>query len=196
MVDNFDKISQLLSFDSDDEFYFLQVIQRKKENNVSGTKNHNRLLRYHLITSVDKLMSLKPELIQFASYFNARVCINLNKRSFEKVAFKALKNTSDAIVDKDYRRAKHAWISACGQSGAVGDKRWIVDLDGEQVRKINMYAMHIDEHCKPEGDKVITEIPSKNGVHLITKPFDVKHFSESFDDVEVHKNNPTNALIP
>jgi hypothetical protein len=196
MIDNFNRIRYLLHFESDDEFYFVQIIQRKKENQVAGTKNHNRILRYHAITSVEKLMSLKDEMISFANYFNARVCINLNRRSFKKVGLKALKNITDTVIEEDYPRARNAWISACGQSGAVGEKRWIVDIDGEQIRKINLYGMYINEHCKPEGDKVITTLPSKNGCHLITKPFDVKEFTQNFCDIEIHKNNPTNLYIP
>lgn len=198
MIDNFNQIKELLSFNSDDEFYFVQIIQRKKENKVGGTKNHNRFLRYHLITSQDKLMKLKDEMIQFANYFNARVCINLNKRSFEKVAFKSLKNMSDAIVEKDYPRAKNAWISACGQSGAVGIKKWIVDVDNDN-KEVDEESLvwFIDHEIKPDDkEKVLHKIPSKNGYHLITNPFDAKTFSEGYPELPVHKNNPTNLYIP
>jgi hypothetical protein len=32
MVDNFEKIIPLLKFDSEDDFYHLQILMRKKEN--------------------------------------------------------------------------------------------------------------------------------------------------------------------
>ncbi len=134
-------------------------------------------------------------MIHFADYFNARVCINLNKRSFEKVAFKSLKNISDAIVDKHYSRAKHAWISACGQSGSVDEKRWIIDVD-EKGRDANDMILFVERQCRPEGEKYVATIPSKNGYHIITTPFDLKYFSWYYPGYEVHKNNPTNLYIP
>jgi hypothetical protein len=75
------------------------------------------------------------------------------------------------------------------------EKRWIVDIDTkdeiirEDIRAfINM--------VKPEGYKCITEIPTKNGVHLITKRFDVMEFKKKYADVDVVKKNPTILYIP
>jgi hypothetical protein len=51
---------------------------------------------------------------------------------------------------------------------------------------------------RPVGDKVIAEIPTKNGVHLITRPFNLQEFKETFDgdwDI-IHKNNPTLLYCP
>jgi hypothetical protein len=31
----------------------------------------------------------------------------------------------------------------------------------------------------------------KNGVHLITTPFNLQQFKEEYQDIDVHKNNPT-----
>lgn len=44
MVDNFEQIGNLLSFDSNDEFYFLQILQRKKDNpsGYLGSNNSSR----------------------------------------------------------------------------------------------------------------------------------------------------------
>ena len=39
-VDNFDLIEEFLKFESEDDFYFLQVIQRKKDGNETGRGNN------------------------------------------------------------------------------------------------------------------------------------------------------------
>ncbi len=44
--------------------------------------------------------------------------------------------------------------------------------------------------------KVITSIPTKNGIHLITKPFKVETFRKSFPDIDVQKKNPTLLYYP
>ena len=35
------------------------------------------------------------------------------------------------------------------------------------------------------------ELPTANGVHFITKPFDLQRFKEIYPNTDVHKNNPT-----
>ena len=60
--------------------------------------------------------------------------------------------------------------------------------------------------CEPTGDKIITQIPSKTGIHLITSPFNVVQFKNNFADelraykmsyidLEIHKDTPTNLFI-
>ena len=47
MIDNFEQISKLLTFTSEDEFYFVQVLQRKKDNpgGYLGSNNSSRLIK-------------------------------------------------------------------------------------------------------------------------------------------------------
>lgn len=40
VVDNFIQIKDLLKFDSADDFYFCQIIKRKKENKDIGNNSH------------------------------------------------------------------------------------------------------------------------------------------------------------
>jgi hypothetical protein len=49
---------------------------------------------------------------------------------------------------------------------------------------------------KPEGPKVESVIPTKNGYHLITKRFDVKTFGEKYPDIDIQKKNPTLLYLP
>jgi hypothetical protein len=32
-------------------------------------------------------------------------------------------------------------------------------------------------------------IPTKSGIHIITRPFNLKNFKEKYPDVDVHKDN-------
>jgi len=34
-------------------------------------------------------------------------------------------------------------------------------------------------------------VPTKSGVHIITRPFNLKKFKEKYPNVDVHKDNPT-----
>lgn len=192
MVDNFEQIKGLLEFGSEDEFYFVQIIKRKKENAEMGSNSH--IVKFYYLKSAADLDKDKEEMILLAKYHNARVCINLNKRSFERTAFHTLKKLTDQILNKDFKNARKAYNSVCGMHAGEIDKTWIVDID-EKGRYANDVLKGI-ETIAPIGDKLIAIIETKNGVHLITKPFNLQTFKEWYPNIEVHKNNPTIIYIP
>ena len=208
MINNFKQIRELLSFDSDDEFYFVQILQRKKDNpgNINGSNNSSRLIKAYYINSLDKFDKLTDEMIFFAKHFNARVGINLNKRSYYKTAFNTMKNMAEQMHNKNFQHVARAWNTACGVHNG-GDKIWLLDVDAitdvdilamfdypESRREFYMTKCIIKS--KPIGAKIIANIPSKSGYHLMVKGFDSREFVKEFPEVEIHKNNPTNLFIP
>ena len=198
MIDNFDLIKDLLDFRSNDDFYFVQILKRKKDNGnekVNGRNNNSRIVKTYYIESKDHLEFVKPEIIELCKIFNARAGINLNRRSFEKLAYQQLKKTTDMIINREFHKIHRAYNTVCGQHSYESDKRWILDVDNkdEDMREITNF---IADYCKPEGPKFISMIPSMSGYHLIVKPFDPREFFHRYKDVEIHKNNPTNLYIP
>jgi hypothetical protein len=152
------------------------------------------VVKTYFIKSVDDLQKNMDEMKLLADFHNARVCINLNKRSFERTCFHALKKITDQIMNKDYPNARKAYNSVCGMYSAEEDRKWIVDID-VRGRYANEVLKCVD-NCDPKGNKLITILDTKNGVHLITKPFNLQQFKVAHPDVEVHKNNPTVVYIP
>lgn len=199
MKDNFEKIKPLLSFKSEDEFYFVQIIQRKKDTKMAvGSNNSNRLIKAYYISSIEQLDFLKEEMIFFAKHFNARVGINLNKRSFERTAFHTMKKISDQIMNRDYRSVRAAYNSVCGEYSKDNDKRWILDIDEKLDFEVMNSLLNQLLEVDPVGVKVIAVLDSRSGYHLITKPFNIGQIKDVLDfyKIEVHKNNPTNLYIP
>jgi hypothetical protein len=199
MVDNFDQISKLLSFNSEDDFYFLQILQRKRDNpqGYLGSNNSSRLVKAYYITSVEQLFKYKDEIIKLCEVFNARAGINLNKRSYYKTAFNVLKLTAEQLHNKAFTKIYRAWNTACGVHNG-GDKVWLLDFD--YIPTNPDWYIDIKGYLYGQApimkDKVLGFIPSKNGIHVITAPFDTRKFSIDFPDVEIHKNNPVNVYIP
>jgi len=202
MVDNFKQINKLLEWNNSDEFYFLSVIQRKKDAKegvkVNGTNNNSRLIKAYFVKSLDYLEFIKPEVIELCNLFNARAGINLNKRSFKKTALQNLKLVTDNLINENYDKVYKTYTSACGKFSHDKNKKWIIDLDGEEqndpdyVRDLGCFVNDI----VPHGDKIIDRIPSKSGSHLIVKPFNLSKFKEKYTLIDVQKNNPTNIFIP
>ncbi len=193
-VDNLDLILPLLDFSSKDNFYYLQILQRKKENSELGS--NSRVIKNYYLASKEDLLKKYDEIIGLCHVFNARAMIRLNKRNFIKVAFKTLVNVGNVIANGEHKFVKKAYDRACGKGHDDPNKKWILDIDIDFTKE---WGNELEEYInaqKPTGTKCLAIIPSRSGIHLITKPFNTEGFSDQFPEVEIHKDNPTNLYIP
>lgn len=202
MINNFEQIRELLEFRSKDDFYFLQILQRKKDvkdgQKVNGTNNNSRLVKAYYVKSLDHFDFLENEVVKLCELFNARAGINLNRRSFEKMSLQHLKKVTDQIINGDYNKAHKAYSSVVGAFSNESDKKWILDIDRKMdILEIDELTAYLST-LQPIGLKQIQFIPSRSGFHLISKPFNLHDFRQSMwaEEIEVHKNNPTNLYIP
>lgn len=206
-VDNKEIIKPLLTFPKPgDSFYFIQILQRKKDHKgtmLGGSTNNSRLIKAYYITSLEKLEIHWGEMVKLAELFNARVSINLNPRSFKKAGFQLLTKIANQMENGDFYNIRKAYDSVLGNYHAEMDKRWIVDLDKEDLDKkdkivqyINLAHLTMSEHETAGNYKILAEIPSKSGMHIITNPFNLEAFGKTFPKIEIHRNNPSNIFIP
>ena len=88
MTDNFDIIKPLLKFNDHQDFYFLQLLLRKKDGNEvpAGSDNQRRLVRDYHITSPEMLDEIKEDVIRRCNETNARAYLRLNKRNYKTIA--------------------------------------------------------------------------------------------------------------
>jgi len=194
MIDNIQKVLPFLQFESEDDFYYLQILQRKKENPQIGS--NSRVIKNYYIKSQQYLLDRYPEIKILCEVFNARASIRLNKRSFEKTGFKTMENLANTMQNREYSFLMKSYDRACGLLNNEKEKKWILDIDfipsDDTVMNITGFLTNIE----PEGRKALEIIPSKSGIHLITRPFNTKVFRDRFPSIEIHKDNPTNLFIP
>lgn len=200
MIDNLELIKPLLEFKSPDDFYYLQILQRKKENSELGS--NSRVIKNYYIKSIEHLELRYQEIKDLCILFNARASIRLNRRSFEKVAFKTLQNIANSMSNKEYSFINKSYDRACGlgHNDKNKNKSWIIDIDKNELPFVDLIIESF-QIVEPIGDKLIKKIPSKTGIHLITKPFNVLEFTNNLKKhVDIHldiqKDNPTNLFIP
>ena len=72
-VDNFELIRRFMHFESTDQFYFMQILQRKKDGPgpngiVCGTNNKARAIKSYCITSVEMLYRISIEVKHLCEY--------------------------------------------------------------------------------------------------------------------------------
>lgn len=193
MTDNLKLIIPFLKFETDDDFYYLQILQRKKENEY--LKSNSRVIKNYYITSINQLEERYDEITTLCNIFNARAMIRLNKRSFKNIAFKTLANIVNTMANGEYSFIKKSYDRACGLGHNDPSKKWILDYDSFSINELSDMLTYI-KTIEPLGRKELAIIPSKNGYHIITNPFNLQRFKQDFNDIDVHKDNPTNLYIP
>lgn len=195
-IDNFELIKPLLQFEQEeDEYYVIFILKRRKDN--PEMKDNLKIIKEYYISSVDYLESKKEEIIKLCEIFNARAVINLNKKSYKNTAFMLLEKLSFSLSSENYRSLKNIFRKASGNAKIIGPKRWILDIDEKlPEERIQQFCTFI-HRLRPKGKKEVALLPSKNGWHLITTPFDLKTFNEQeVFNFEVKRDNPTNLYIP
>lgn len=196
MVNNFQAIKPLLNFDSDDDFYHLQIIKRRKEN--PDMKSNSYALRSYYITSINYLEEIMKDVVAMCHMQTARACLNLNRRSFEKVAMQVMLKVTNQIINKDFKSVRRVYESVCGGCSNEPKKRWIIDIDTFDEDYISLVKSAIHLAAQRQQDEIIdintlilATLPTKNGFHIITTPFPMLDFSKKFPGVDIHKDNPT-----
>lgn len=190
MINNFELIKHLLSFESEDEFYFLQILKRKKEHPNIGRNSID--IKTYYISSIDKLNLVMSEIKCLCEFHNARAYINLNKRSYEKLAFHMLEKMSHCMINRDYKAIRKSYNSVCG-TYSTGDKFWVIDIDVLDFDNVLTIAEHINSCQSGFDPNVIAFIPTINGWHIITHPFNIAQIEpyKCEHPFDVQKNNPT-----
>lgn len=197
IVDNFDLISELLSFEKPNSFYFLQILQRRKENPQLPT-NSKVIDNYYLYDNND-LNKLRDRIVEDCEKYNARAYININVLNLEKVGLFTLQKITELVIKKDFKSIKNAYPSVCGSHHSEENKRWVVDIDTKDedfIDNVRKEIKLLHSEIKNNQYKILAELPTRQGVHIISNPFRLDKFKEKFSDVTVQKNSPTILYIP
>ena len=195
MIDNLNLIKPLLSFDKLGDFYMLYVFKRKKDQPERERDNHQsvRTIKTYCIESIDHLERRYDEIKQMCEMFKARAYIHVQKQNHYDVSLNMMVELAQRIQNGQHNQ-KGLFDSVVGQI-KTQEKRWIVDLDTKDDDEVVRMTKVINI-ARPEGDKVISIIPTKNGYHFITKRFDVMMFKNIYPDVDIQKKNPTLLYYP
>jgi hypothetical protein len=195
MIDNIDLIKPLLNFSEPGDFYMLYVFKRKKDQPEGEKDNHQsvRTIKTYCIDSIEYLEKRYDEIKQLCEMFKARAYIHVQKQNHRDVSLNMMVSLAQRIQDGNHVQ-KGLFDSVVGQL-KTHEKRWIVDIDTHDYQAVYELTKFITS-LKPEGPKVESVIPTKNGYHLITGKFDVKTFKEQFPDIDVAKKNPTLLYYP
>ena len=214
MVDNFELIKPLLNFNKHGDFYFLQLLLRKKDglDVPNGSDNQRRLVRDYHVTDVKQLDKWRDEIIRLCNETGARAYIRLNKRNWKTISMAYAQETLEkARKGEQFGNTYDEINSVIGRypEGHKGEKTWLVDIDDFGPESERTAAVKdIIARCRPVGEegepsKVVAVIPTRSGTHLIARAFNLQQFNElkkkeltGESEVAVLKDNPTILYAP
>lgn len=200
MVNNFDIARGFMTFDSADDFYFIQVIVRGKDGHAVSGNNKNRTIKYYTIRSIDEFNRAESEIKHLCEHFGARAYIHYSRRSFEQMGKEMLRVVTDNLLSENWQGMKSAFQHCCGSCVPKKHKTYLVDIDWEEnedcedrLLRCSRYQNYINFSCEniEDKNKVLGVIPTNSGCHLICRPFNINKFRNKFPHIEVKQNNPT-----
>lgn len=202
MTDNFKAYKQFITEKwsySDlpvvDSYFVVELIRRGKDNPDMPAANYH--FKNYYIRKPEDLDKYEQEIKSLCEMLHLRAYASVNIKSFKQVSLDTMAELARRIANNDYRKNYAVFESCSGQYCHSKDKQWVVDLDNcilndEYPEKVK----ELINSCKPDGDKIVTEFPTKSGVHIITTPFDRKQLMELCKkyyiyNVDIKKNHLT-----
>ena len=201
----------MLSFGPGD-FYMVQIIKRRREN--PAMPKGSVIIKTFYIESFEEYDKMTPRIIEICDFDVARAYIRLNKRNYKSLALKMIKRIADLMTNNNEHALKNLFDSIAGENHSDPNKKWLVDVDWKEfnVNTIPMLAggeiigtsgMNelvelISDLTEMQGGKkwepMIITIPTKNGCHIITYPFNMEKFVKKYPKAMVHKEDATTLM--
>lgn len=191
MVDNFDKILNIVDVDKyDDGFMTIRLISRNKD--FENSYENPKFYKGFIIRSKKELEYKRDEIIMLCNKYNARAYINPSIKSLRNLtatlAVRLVTDISTGAIVNPYNIVD----SIAGDiPGFV--KRFVVDIDKDDMENLHNIKSYVksllEEMSCVYPDKLCLEIPTKTGIHLITDPFDCSKFKYEYPFIEIHKNS-------
>jgi hypothetical protein len=191
MIDNYEQIKSIMTFSETDWFYYAAVLRRKKDQpeGVQMTSD-NRIIKDYFVRSEKDFEDKYEEMKALADVFNGRVYFYPNRCMTEQLASRTLKLIADYLDKKEYHCVAHAYTTTIGRNNFDKDKKWIVDVDVNEGYDGDWIRETVAAAPSKFDNNIILDLPTPNGFHLITHPFDSREVSAKYPSL-IHKQNPT-----
>lgn len=189
MIDNSSKIRSRLDF-SGGIFYYLQVLQRKKDN--PGQSWMSRQIYSRIIKNLKDFDDSYEIAKNISDLYNARVYIDLSPGSLEKLTLCALKELSERVYNKSYSDTYRIFdkLAPLEETKIKNGKRWMIDVD-YKIGSIEFKSIMNYLKGNPKV-RIEEEIPTPAGVHIVILPF---NYQEAFKGLKL-LDNDRNYILP
>ena len=181
MTDNFERFRpfmQLPEEEGGDAYYVIELVRRGKDCPDLPAANYH--FKNYYINTLKKYAGVQEEIRTLCRTLRLRAYVSVNRKSFRQVTMNTIAEMSRRASLDDFRRPYAVFESCSGKFVDKDDKYWVVDVDdfvGYNTQEHCETIRNFINDCHPYGDKTELMLPTKSGMHLITKPFDINAFN-------------------
>lgn len=181
MTDNFTtfrSFMQLPETEGGDAFYVIGLVRRGKDCPDLPAANYH--FKNYYIDTLAKYDKVQDEIRLLCRTLRLRAYVSVCRKSSRRVTMNTIAEMARRAALDDFRRPYAIFESCSGKDVSKGDKHWVVDVDdfvGYNTQEHCETIRSFINHCQPYGDKIELVLPTKSGMHLITRPFDINAFN-------------------
>ena len=194
IINNLELIAPLLPKNNPEVFCHMQIVCRAKDHKDEKVKEG--AIKTYFIRDEEHLRRIMPEVILLCEHYRARAYINVSPKSFGKLQKLMLVKLASLVCEGNIQNPRKTLNSAAGVLTSK-NPTWIIDVDNMPVK--DSILNWLDDYFKLDSTLPFCNtreelnlrgiIPTKQGCHLLVRPFNLKEFSSNFPNVDVHKNS-------
>lgn len=168
------------------EFIRIQIIKRRKDN--PSLPYTEKTIDVQYFYSWDDVVKKIEYIKETCDIENARAYIRLNKQNSVDLTLRTINKMNENIINGCSHKNYRAWDSMASKGGS--NEWWVLDIDSHHSSDPDLFSdmirRNIVEHfntVKKDAENSIVKIPTKSGIHLITKRFDrriLNNYNELF----------------
>ena len=183
MTDNFNRFREFMQLpeqEGGDAYYVIELVRRGKDCPDLPAANYH--FKNYYIDTLAKYDKVQDEIRLLCRTLRLRAYVSVCRKSFRRVTMNTLAEMARRAALDDFNRPDKIFGSCSGKDVGKDGKHWVVDIDDCQfntlphVRKRKRIIDTIGS-CEPEGKKLEMMLPTRTGVHLITRPFNLEQFN-------------------
>ena len=179
---NFRSFMQLPEIEGGDTYYVIELVRRGKDCPDLPAANYH--FKNYYIDTLAKYDKVQDEIRLLCRTLRLRAYVSVCRKSFRRVTMNTIAEMARRASINDFRRPYAIFESCSGKDAGTDDKHWVVDIDDcpffmdeSDAQPRWMHVREVINECAPEGDKIEMVLPTRTGVHLITRPFNLEQFN-------------------
>ena len=189
MTDNFNRFREFMQLpeqEGGDAYYVIELVRRGKDCPDLPAANYH--FKNYYIDTLTKYDKVQDEIRLLCRTLRLRAYVNVCRKSFRRVTMNTLAEMARRAALGDFSRPDKIFGSCSGEYVDKDDRHWVVDVDDcPYLGVTSALVQSIISECDPNGDKVELILPTRTGVHLITRPFNLEQFNRLCEDTEIEE---------
>lgn len=177
IIERFEKLEPLIDLGADvNDFVVVRILQRRKDN--PELEYPEKQLKVFSFYNWSEFFKHQERITEICDLNNARAYIRMNTQNAMDISLRMQKEIIDNILNNCPRKNEGVWNSITGKGGKKS--WWVIDMDTDHLSYLQELKRELMNHYQDRNKgftlplDMITDNPTKTGVHLICKPFDTR----------------------